>query len=91
MRLPPETITAVNAYVRSTRRIGLVVPYVFHYERRANDLLVTLGVREVPSHRHPALTWWESPLLPMDSRGQWEAWPALVDQWIATLTAAKLT
>jgi hypothetical protein len=83
VKMPPETITAVNDYVKSTRRIGLVASYVFQYERRATDLLVTLGVREVPSHRHPNLIWWEKPLLPMNQLGPWESWPALVDRWVA--------
>ena len=89
--LPPETITAVNAYVQSTRRIGLVVPYVFHYERRETDLLVTLGVREIPSYRHPGLIWWERPLLSMDDRGHWETWPALIDRWNARRTPGHRT
>jgi hypothetical protein len=82
--MPPETITAVNDYLRSTRRIGLVVSYVFHYQRRAGDFLVTNAVREVPSHRHPSLVWWDNPLLPMDGSGRWESWPELVDRWTAS-------
>lgn len=85
--LPPETITAVNAYVQSTRRIGLVVPYIFDYERRPTHFLVNFVVREVPSHRHPELIWWKRRLLPMDDHGQWEAWPALVDRWSSSRKA----
>jgi hypothetical protein len=79
--MPPQTITAVNNYLRNSRRIGLVVFYVFQYERRVDDFLVTNAVREVPSHRHPSLDWWDHPLFPMDDRGNWETWPMLVDSW----------
>lgn len=79
--MPPETISAVNGYLKKTRRIGLVAFYVFHYERRASDFLVTNVVREVPSHRHPALLWWTTPLLPMDHLSAWQAWPDLVARW----------
>lgn len=79
--LPPETVNAVNQYLKSTRRIGLVASYVFHYQRRESDLLVTNLVREVPSHRHPSLLWWERPLLPMDHLSAWQTWPRLVERW----------